>query len=105
MNNKCVDQPVYLLRLISAFNIRFLEHIISKVAKSKISIFYLVSVAEETGLSLALSESLKTGFVMLRPICCHVSLYDILNNMTISNYIHCSWPGRSKVFYHNFASY
>ena len=32
------------------------------------SIFYLVSVAEETGLKLALSETPKTGFVALRPI-------------------------------------
>ena len=29
----------------------------------------LVSVAEETGLSLALSETLKTGFVATRPVC------------------------------------
>ena len=35
---------------------------------SKISIFKLVSVAEETGLGFALSETLKTGFVTSRPI-------------------------------------
>ena len=32
-----------------------------------ISVFYLVLVAEETGLSLALSETQKTGFVAARP--------------------------------------
>ena len=55
-------------RLISAFVIRLLESIISKLASSDISIFQLVSVAEETGLSLALSETSKTGFFAVRPI-------------------------------------
>ena len=41
---------------------------ISQLALSEISIFELVSVAEETGLSLALSETLKTGFVPTSPI-------------------------------------
>ena len=54
--------------LISAFVIRLLESIISKPATSEISIFYLVSVAEETGLSLAFSETQKTGFVASRPV-------------------------------------
>ena len=40
----------------------FLESIISKLATGEISIFYLVSVAEETGLSFTLSETLKTAF-------------------------------------------
>ena len=35
--------------LISAFVIRFLQSIISRLATSKISNFYQVSVAEETG--------------------------------------------------------
>ena len=39
---------------------RYFESIISTLAMCEISIFYLVSVAEETGLSLALSESPKT---------------------------------------------
>ena len=34
----------------------------------EISIFQLVSVAEETGLKLTLSETLKTGYVAARPI-------------------------------------
>ena len=52
---------------ISAFVIRFLESIICKVATSKIAIFLLVSVAEETGLKLTLSETPKTGFLAARP--------------------------------------
>ena len=45
-----------------------LESIISKFATSAISIFYLVSVAEETGLKLALSETPNRGFLATRPI-------------------------------------
>ena len=58
-NNKDADQPAHLRRLISAFIIRVLESIISKLNTSKISIFKLVAVAEET---------LKTDSVALRPI-------------------------------------
>ena len=63
-NNKGAD---YSCRLISAFVIRFSESILSKLAAGEISILQLVSVAEETGLSLALSETQKTGFVPTRP--------------------------------------
>ena len=42
---------------------------ISRHATREISIFQLVSIAEETGLSLAFSEDLKTGLVGWRPIC------------------------------------
>ena len=41
---------------------------ISKLATGEISIFYLVFVAEKTGLSLVLSETPKTGFVTSRAI-------------------------------------
>ena len=68
-NNKGADQPALRRRQISAFVIRFLENIISKLSTSEISMFYLVSVAEETALSLALLETPKSGFVVLRPIC------------------------------------
>ena len=54
-NNKGSDQPGHLRRLLSAIVIHFLESIISKLVTSKISIFLLVSEAEKTGLSLALS--------------------------------------------------
>ena len=70
-NNKGADQPVHPHSLISAFAIHFLESIIRKLATSIISIFWLVSVAEETGLSLTLSETLKTGFVPMPPIYSH----------------------------------
>ena len=55
-------------QLISAFVIRFLKGI-SKLASREISIFYLVSVAEQAGLELTLSEIPKTGFGASRPIC------------------------------------
>ena len=35
---------------------------------SKISSFQLISLAEETGLYLAMSEKMKTGYVTPRPI-------------------------------------
>ena len=42
----------------------FLQSIISKLATSAMSIFYLASIAEETGSSLPLLETLKTDFVL-----------------------------------------
>ena len=44
------------------------ESIISKNATSEIQIFLLVSVAEESGVSLALWETANTSFVASRPI-------------------------------------
>ena len=64
---KGTDQPAHQHRLISAFVIQIMECILSKFAKSEFSIFYQVSVADKTGLNLALSEAQKTGFAMLRP--------------------------------------
>ena len=55
--NKGANQPVILGSLNSTFVIRFLESNISKLATGEISIFHLVSVAKETGLSLTLSET------------------------------------------------
>ena len=66
-NNKGADQPAHLRRLISAFVIRFLESIVCKLETGEISIFKLVCVAEKTGLSLAFSETPKTGFLSTRP--------------------------------------
>ena len=66
-NNKGTDQPAHPCSTISAFVIRHLESIISKLSTSKISFFKLVSLAEETGLSLAFLDTLKTGFVVTRP--------------------------------------
>ena len=67
-NNTGADQPAHLRRLISAFVIRFLESIIRNLVTGKISIFYLVSVAKETGLKLAFSETPKTGFLATKSI-------------------------------------
>ena len=63
-NNKGADQPVHMRSLISAFVIRVMESIKSRLARGKISIFYLVFVAEQAGLSITLSEIPKTGFVV-----------------------------------------
>ena len=49
------------------FVIQILLSIISRLATSKISIVLLVSIAEETGLNLALSETPNTGFLTSRP--------------------------------------
>ena len=51
--NTGADQPAHQHNLIRAFVIRFLVSIICKLAIGEISIFLLVSVAEETGLKLA----------------------------------------------------
>ena len=67
-NNTGADQPAHPRSLISAFVIRFFESIICKLATGEISVFLLVSVAEETGLKLALAETPKTGFLAMRPI-------------------------------------
>ena len=50
-NNKAADQPAHPRSLISAFVICALESIISRHTMSEISIFLIVSVAEENGLS------------------------------------------------------
>ena len=69
MNNKGADQPAHPRSLISAFVIRLLKSIISRLDTREISIFQLVSVVEQTGLHLALLETPKTGFVATRPEC------------------------------------
>ena len=61
--------------MISAFVIRFSKSMISKLDSSEISLFWLVSVAGETGLSLTLSETPKTGFVATR-----LTLYLMVQN-------------------------
>ena len=66
-NNTGADQPAHLRSLISGFVIHFLKSIICKLATGEISNFYLVSVAEEIGLKLTLSETQMTGFVATRP--------------------------------------
>ena len=54
-NNKGTDQPAHPHSLISAFVVRSLDSI-SLVSRSKISRFYLVSVAEQAGLNVTGSQ-------------------------------------------------
>ena len=54
--NKGADQPAHPRSLISVLVIRLLKSIISKLATSKISIFWVVSVTEQVGLCLTLSR-------------------------------------------------
>ena len=67
-NNKGADQPVHPRSLIRAFAIHILKIIMTLLATHKILIYYLVFVAEQTGLSLTLSETQKKGFLRSRPI-------------------------------------
>ena len=66
-NNKSADQPVHPGSLISAFIICLLESIIYLLALSEMLLFWVVSVAKETGLSLSFSETPKKGFLASRP--------------------------------------
>ena len=68
-NNKGSDQPAHPCSLISAFVIRLLDSIVSKLAASKISFLQVVSVAEQAGLGMTFSETLKTGFLVWKLIC------------------------------------
>ena len=56
------------LRIRAVESALLLERFICRRATREISIFYLVFVAEQAGLSLVLSETPKTGFVATRPI-------------------------------------
>ena len=62
------NQPANLCSMVSVFVGRLLESIISRLAANEISIFLLVSVAEQAGLSFALSETPKTGFLNFGPM-------------------------------------
>ena len=64
VNNNGTDQPVHPHSLISAIAICSLENAISKLATCKISRFYLVSLAEQAGLSMILLDISKTRFLM-----------------------------------------
>ena len=80
-------RPASASSLISAFVIRLLERIISKLATREISIFLIVAVAEETGLNLALAEIPKTGFLATRPIlCCCLFFLQINDNRIAFKY-------------------
>ena len=64
--NKGADQPAHLRSLISTFVFRCLDSIISLVSIYEISSLYLASVAVQAGLSIPLSQTPKTGFLLTR---------------------------------------
>ena len=55
-NNKGADQPAHPRSLISTFVVRCLDSMICILARSKVSRFWLVSVAEQAGLNLTWSK-------------------------------------------------
>ena len=67
VNNEDADQPAHPRSLVSAFVIRLLESIISRLPTSENSIFYLVSIPEQVDLRpRRQSETSKTGFLATR---------------------------------------
>ena len=66
--NKGADQHRY--SLITAFVIYFSESIVTKLAPCMLSIFQLVSVADQPGLSLALTESQMGNVCVILPLFC-----------------------------------
>ena len=66
--NKAADQPAHSHSPISAFVIRCLDRIIPLHAKAEISRPYLISSAEQAGLSITWSQTPKTGFLVIRLI-------------------------------------
>ena len=81
MNNKGADQPVYAHSLISTFVIHFLESR-TPLVTCKFLIFYIVSAAEVAGLNLSWLQTLKTGFLVSRPILVYMhSQLDVIFNL------------------------
>ena len=66
-NNKGVGKTVNSHSLISTFVIHHLHSRISSLTSYKISIFWLVSEAEEAVLSISGSDNTKTGVLAMRP--------------------------------------
>ena len=88
-NNTGTEQHAHSRSLTSAFVIQFLKGIISKLASSEISISYLVSVAEQAGLKLTLSETPKTRR--------GTYFFIILTNYKTQNDINVISSGRQKL--------
>ena len=63
-NNKTADKPAYPRSLINAFVVRCLDRKILNPNKS-LNPKFLVSVAEEAGLSLTRSQTPMTGFLVI----------------------------------------
>ena len=63
-HNKDTGQPALPRSLIIAFVVHFLDSIMPLRSISKVSRLQLASVAEQAGLSLTLSQTWKTGFLV-----------------------------------------
>ena len=61
-NNKGADQPSHPRSLISTFVVRCLDSMVCILDISKLSRFYLASVAEQAGLNLTWSKIPKDTF-------------------------------------------
>ena len=73
----------------------FLESIICKLATGEISIFRLVSVAEETGLKLALYETRKTGFLAMRLV--YKLMQDVKTVSSLLTFELLSWKYKRNI--------
>ena len=60
--NKSADQPAHPRSIISAFVVRCVYDLISKLVKPKIARLHLVSIVEHVGLSLTLSQTPEGRF-------------------------------------------
>ena len=61
-NNKGTDQPAHPCSLISTFVVHCLKSVICILAISKVSRFWLASVAEQAGLNLTMSKIFEDTF-------------------------------------------
>ena len=71
---------------------------INRLTTGEIAIFKLVSVADQAGLNLNLSETLKTGFLTPRPILSYVKYMQVTGNFPLMlSIIHvlCTFPCQS----------
>ena len=89
-NNKGADQPAHPRSLISTFVVRCLDSMICILGISKVSRFYLASVAEQAGLNLTCSKipedtfSLDAAHFLLRS---HLDLISIVLYLNLKVWI------------------
>ena len=78
-NNKSADQPAHPRSLISTFVVRCLDSMICILVISKVSRFWLASVAEQAGLSLTWSKISEDTFSRdeAHMICCYLKLCNL----------------------------
>ena len=91
-NNTGADQPAHTRSLISAFVVLsyLTENLMFRLSTSEISLFLLVTVAEQTNLNNTLLETQKTGFVATRPIYSFsVNSTLITHMLTVKNFESC----------------